>query len=174
MTQAEWKRVMGSNPSYSKGDDLPVERVSWDDCQEFCRKTGLKLPTEVEWEFACRAGTSGPFAGTGKLDAMAWYEENSANRTHPVGKKTANDFGIHDMHGNVYEWCQDVYDEGFYGKPSASGNNPVCTSGSVSRVGLGGGWISNARYCRSANRNGYMPAGRSYFLGFRPAVFALR
>ena len=169
VTQAQWKRVMGSNASEFKGDDLPVETVSWDDCQEFCRKTGLKLPTEAEWEYSCRAGTSGPFAGTGKLDAMAWYEENSGGRSHPVGRKLPNGFGLHDMHGNVFEWCEDWYQEDFYAE-SAGVTDPLCTNpGSEYRVLRGGCWFILARYCRSASRNRSIPWFRQY-LGLRPSV----
>ena len=149
---------------------MPVETVSWDDCQEFCRQTGLKLPSEAEWEFACRAGTSGPFAGTGKLDAMGWYDENSADRTHPVGKKTPNDFGIHDMHGNVFEWCQDWYQEDFYAE-SAGVTDPLCTNpGSEGRVFRGGCWWSDAGRCRSALRDGDFPWCRYVTFGLRPSV----
>ncbi len=92
VSQAEWKRVMVNNPSRSKGDALPVEQVAWEDCQEFCRKTGLSLPTEAQWEYACRAGKAGPFAGTGELDEMEWSKENSGVRAHEVGEKPPNDF----------------------------------------------------------------------------------
>ena len=105
ITQAQWKAVMGTNPSYFKGDNLPVENVSWNDAKEFCSKlsqmTGkqYRLPTEAEWEYACRAGTTGPYAGN--LDAMAWYSNNAGFKTHPVGQKRPNAFGLYDMHGNV-------------------------------------------------------------------------
>ncbi len=173
VTQAAWKRVMGSNPSGFKGDDLPVERVSWDDCQEFCRKTGLKLPSEAQWEYACRAGVDGPFSGTGRLADIAWYDKNSGETTHPVGKKTANGFGLHDLHGNVWEWCEDVYDEEFYARAAASRKDPVCRSGSGLRVPRGGSWYDSARYCRSALRGWNEPADRYLNLGFRPAFFPL-
>ena len=101
VTQKQWKAVMGTNPSFFKGDDLPVESVSWNDCQEFCEKTGLQLPTEAQWEYACRAGTTDAYAGN--LDEMAWYYSNSGNKTHPVGTKKPNAWGLYDMHGNVWE-----------------------------------------------------------------------
>ena len=93
-------------------DALPVEQVAWDDCQEFCTKSGLSLPTEAQWEYACRAGTAGPFSGTANLDEMGWYRQNSGGTTHPVGEKQPNDFGLYDMHGNVWEWCEDWYQWG--------------------------------------------------------------
>ena len=173
VTQAEWKGVMGSNPSKFKGDDLPVETVSWNDCQEFCRKTGFKLPTEAQWEYSCRAGTSGPFAGTGKLDDMGWYRNNSSRRTHAVGRKTPNDFGLFDMHGNIWEWCEDVYAPDFYSKPEAARPDPVCTSGAEYWVWRGASWLDFARFCRSAYRLGFGPGKRSGNLGLRAAFYPL-
>ncbi len=112
VTQSQWQAVMGSTPSDFKGPDLPVEQVSWDDAQAFISKLNAlgdgyryRLPTEAEWEYAARAGTTGPYAGD--LDAMAWYSQNSGNKTHPVGTKAPNAWGLYDMHGNVWEWTQD-------------------------------------------------------------------
>ncbi len=134
VSQAEWKKVMGDNPSAFKDDTLLVEQVSWDDCQEFCTKTGLSLPTEAQWEYACRAGTSGPFAGTGNLDDMGWHRKNSGGRrTHPVGEKKPNQFGLHDMHGNVWEWCEDVLNLDFYSE-DAPEVDPLFFAGSEPRV----------------------------------------
>ena len=171
VTHAQWKSVMGSNPLIFKGDDRPVEQVSWDDIQSFNGKTGLAQPTEAQWEYACRATTTTPIAGTGKLDDMGWYGENSRNTTHAVGQKAPNGFGLHDMHGNVREWCEDVYDDGFYEKPEASQVNPICQAGSADRVVRGGSWIDDAGDCRSAVRDSYLPSSpsRTGFLGFRPA-----
>ncbi len=169
VSQAEWKKVMGDNPSAFKDDTLPVEQVSWDDCQEFCTKTGLSLPTEAQWEYACRAGTSGPFAGTGNLDDMGWHRKNSGGRrTHPVGEKKPNQFGLHDMHGNVSEWCEDWYQWDYYCEGSVV--EPLChNTVSGGRVVRGGGM------CRSASRDG-APGFRGSLefrlrdhLGFRPA-----
>ena len=106
VTQGQWKGVMGDNPSEFKGDDRPVENVSWDDCQKFIVKVNaqlagerLRLPTEAEWEYACRAGTGGAYGGTGNLDEMGWYDGNSGRRTHPVKQKRPNAWGLYDMHG---------------------------------------------------------------------------
>ena len=172
VTQKQWQSVMGANPSYFKGDNLPVENVSWNDCQEFARKVndaarrqfggGSRLPTEAEWEYACRAGTSDAYSGTGRLDDMGWYSDNSGSKTHTVGQKRANGWGFHDMHGNVFEWCQDWY--GDYGGNSTDPSGPA--SGD-SRVLRGGGWRGYARLCRSASRRGFNPGYRSNRYGFR-------
>ena len=147
VTQAEYAAVMTGHatlsvtPSLATGDDLPVEQVSWDDLHlgdGFLERTELVLPSEAQWEYACRAGTSGPFAGTGNLDDMGWYNVNSGRLPHDVGTKQANDFGLHDMHGNVFEWCRDVYDGAFYGSDFAYGPDPSSTGGSVLRVSRGG------------------------------------
>ena len=105
VTQEQWNRVMGTSPSRRKGDNLPVEKVSWRDCQEFYRKTGLSLPTEAQWEYACRAGTTTAYHSgdpEAELASVGWYDKNSAGRTHPVGTKKPNQFGLHDVHGNVW------------------------------------------------------------------------
>jgi formylglycine-generating enzyme required for sulfatase activity len=171
VTQAQWQAVMGNNPSYFKNcDQCPVEQVSWGDAQKFINKLNAKndgyeyrLPTEAEWEYACRAGTTGDYAGN--LDSMAWYDSNSGSKTHPVGQKQPNAFGLYDMHGNVWEWCQDWYDENYY-KNSPSTDPKGASSGS-NRVLRGGGWYDFARYCRAAFRNGVTPVLRSDLLGFR-------
>jgi len=175
VTQAQWKAVMGNNPSHFKGDDLPVESVSWNDIAGpggFIDKVNqtaaaaggrFHLPTEAQWEYACRAGTPGPYAGD--LDQMAWYERNSGGKAHPMGQKQANAWGLHDMHGNVWEWCADWY--GTY--PSATKTDPQrAASGSI-RVLRGGSWFDYAVSCRSAFRNSYFPGLTSFSVGFRPA-----
>ena len=162
---------MGTNPSNFKGDNQPVEQVSCGDIRKFEAKTGLSLPTEAQWEHACRATTTTPIAGTGKLDEMGWYDENGGNATHPVGQKAPNDFGLYDVHGNVWEWCEDVYDEGFYGKAESAGPDPVSMTGSEARVFRGGSGVGIARRCRSSDRVWSPPAGRSQGLGFRAAYY---
>jgi formylglycine-generating enzyme required for sulfatase activity len=169
VTQAQWRAAMGSNPSKFTGDDdRPVEQVSWEDIQLFERKTGLRLPTEARWEYACRGGSTTPIAGTGNLDDMGWYGENSGETTHPVGKKAANGFGLFDMHGNVWEWVEDAYEEGFYRKPEAWEPDPVSVTGSRYRVVRGGGGGINALYCRAWGRLRSPPGERGCFLGCRP------
>ncbi|MBQ7188204.1 MAG: formylglycine-generating enzyme family protein [Kiritimatiellae bacterium] len=169
VTQKQWKSVMGDNPSVFKGANLPVEEVSWNDCQEFIQKVnaalncGARLPTEAEWEYACRAGTSGAYGGTGELDEMGWYDKNSGDKTHPVGQKKPNAWGLYDMHGNVWEWCSDWY--GDY--PSGSVTDPTGPSSGSSRVLRGGSWGCNARDCRSASRGRDYPGFRDYYGGFR-------
>lgn len=174
VTQAEWQAVMGNNPSSFKGDRLPVESVSWNDCQEFLKKLNAKkdgytyrLPSEVEWEYACRAGTTGDYAGN--LDEMAWYASNSGDKTHPVGQKKPNAWGLHDMHGNVYEWCQDWYQGSYDGAPT---NSIAWESGSDKqfRVLRGGSWFVDARDCRSVHRGRLIPEYRDGNFGFRVVV----
>ena len=172
VTQALWQAVMSNNPSYFKGDNLPVEKVSWNDCQEFISKlntiTGktFRLPTEAEWEYAARGGKKSKgyqYSGSNNLSDVAWYEDNSGNKTHAVGSKQANELGIYDMSGNVWEWCQD-----WYGKYSSSSQtNPTgATSGSY-RVIRGGSWFNAARYCRSSFRFNGTPVYRRIDLGLR-------
>ena len=175
VTQAQWKSVMGSNPSHFTGDNLPVENVSWNDCQEFIRKVNAeaerqfggeaRLPTEAEWEYACRAGSTGAFAGTGDLGSMGWYDGNSGSKTHPVGQKRPNAWGFYDMHGNVWEWCSDR--AGAY--PGGSVTDPAGAASGGSRVLRGGGWDNFARDCRSASRAGVNPGSRDGDSGFRLA-----
>ncbi len=161
VTQAQWKTVMGSdNPSFFKGDNLPVDTVSWDDCQVFIRKLNARrdgytyrLPSEAEWEYACRAGTTGDYAG--KLGARAWYYGNSGNQTHPVGWKSPNRWGLYDMHGNVWEWCQDWYGGDYY--QNSPGTDPQGPSMGSDRVFRGGSWNTTAVICRSANRRRQLP-----------------
>ena len=177
VTQGQWLAVMGSNPSYFKscGQDCPVEQVSWNDAQAFIhqlnRKEGTdtyRLPTEAEWEYAARAGSSRAYCfgdDKGRLSEYAWFEDNSSSRTHPVARKRANAWGFYDMHGNVWEWCQDWY--GDY--PSKSVSNPQGPSKGSYRVHRGGSWVKRARFCRSANRFKSYPDRRNRYLGFRLA-----
>ena len=167
VTQAQWVAVMGSNPSSFKGPDLPVESVSWDDCQQFILRMNAKgegtyrLPTEAEWEYACRAGTTGERYGD--LGAIAWYADNSGQTTHPVGQKQPNAWGLYDMNGNVWQWCQDWY--GDY--PGGSVTDPQGASSGSIRVLRGGCWFFDASYVRSAYRLYYVPGARRLDLGFR-------
>jgi formylglycine-generating enzyme required for sulfatase activity len=170
VTQAEWEAVMGNRPSYFGGDRRPVEQVSWDEAQEFIGRLNAlddgyayRLPTEAEWEYACRAGSNTDYAG--KLDQMAWYDENSQQMTHPVGAKQPNAWGLYDMHGNVFEWCQDYYDAGYYAQsPAADPQGPG--AGSL-RVKRGGAWMFSAAFARSAARDLFMPSYRFNYVGFR-------
>ena len=175
MTQAQWEAVMGNNPSEFKGDpNLPVEQVSWNDASGFCKKLNAKgllpagwrfaLPTEAQWEYACRAGTTGDYAGN--LDEMAWYDKNSGSKTHPVGTKKANAAGLSDMHGNVYEWCADWL--GDY--PSGQLTDPTGPNTGSNRVLRGGSWSGAGSYRRSAYRGNHSPDSRNFGIGFRVAA----
>src|SRR6266436_244392 len=170
VTQAQYKAVAGTNPSNFKGDDLPVDSVTWNDAVEFCRKlsrlTGreYRLPTEAEWEYACRAGTKGPHAGN--LDAMGWYAANSRNLTHPVGQKEPNGFGLYDINGNVWEWCQSKYQP--YPYEATDGRENV--QDNDVRVLRGGSWESSVSSTRSAYRRRVLPDARS--IGFRIVLIA--
>ena len=175
VTQALWQAVMGSNPSNFKGDNLPVETVNWNDCQEFISKlnslTGRKfrLPTEAEWEYAARGGKKSrgyQYSGSRKISDVAWYEGNSRSKTHPVGRKQANELGIYDMSGNVWEWCSDWYSS----YSSSSQTNPTGSDSGSSRVLRGGCRNGLARTCRLSYRIDFTPGYRSYNLGLRLAL----
>ena len=178
VTQEQWVAVMGSNPSKFKGRTNPVEQVSWNDAQEFVRRLNAKeghnryrLPTEAEWEYAARAGSTTAYSfgdDAGELGAYAWYDGNSGDKTHPVGQKRPNAWGLYDIHGNVWEWVQDWYGEK-YSRSDAS-TDPRGPSSGEFRVLRGGGWDNNAGYCRSAVRNFYTPVFHYEFYGFRLAL----
>jgi formylglycine-generating enzyme required for sulfatase activity len=174
VTQAQWEAIMGNNPSSFKGGKQPVEEVSWNEAQEFIKRlnaaTGKKyrLPTEAEWEYAARGGNKSrgyKYSGSNNIDEVAWYDNNSGSKTHPVGTKKANELGIYDMSGNVWEWCNDWY--GNYG--SSAQTNPAGASSGSNRVDRGGSWDYDARYCRVAFRNFYSPGNRNNGLGLRVA-----
>ncbi|MBQ6584525.1 MAG: formylglycine-generating enzyme family protein [Alistipes sp.] len=174
VTQAQWRAVMGSNPSYFTGDNLPVKQVSWDDIQEFITKlntmTGktFRLPTEAEWEYAARGGNQSKgykYSGSNTLDNVAWYTNNSGGKTHPVGQKQPNELGLYDMSGNVWEWCQDWY--GSYS--SSSQTNPTGPNSGYGRVLRGGSWFSNAALCRVSSRSYSNPHSHYGNHGFRLA-----
>ena len=192
VTQALWQAVMGFNPSYHKGDNLPVEQVSWEDCQTFIQKlnqqTGrrFRLPTEAEWEYAARGGNKSrgyKYSGSNNLDDVAWYWENSGDkrlsdnwepdkitknncRTHDVKTKQANELGLYDMSGNVYEWCQDW--EANYG--SGSQTDPKGPSSGSYRVDRGGSWSGFFVFCRVSIRDSHSPGSANNSLGFRLAL----
>jgi formylglycine-generating enzyme required for sulfatase activity len=188
VTQGQYERVMGENPSYFQGDrvedrdssEFPVERVSWEDAVAFCQKLSAlpeekaagrvyRLPTEAEWEYACRAGSDTAYCfGNDEelLSDYAWYDDNSDGRPHPVGEKKANAWGLYDMHGNVWEWCSDWYDE----YPEGAVSDPSGPTEGSGRVFRGGSWLSGAAYCRSAYRFRFDPSYRYYYYGFRVAL----
>ncbi len=181
VTQGQWAAVMKGNPSFfsSCGDECPVEQVSWDDVEQFIRKLNqldgakYRLPTEAEWEYACRAGNTEAFANGGitdlecnrdsNLDTVAWFCGNSDKTTHAVAQKKPNALGLYDMHGNVSELCQDWY--GDY--PSSQTKDPHGPASGIDRVVRGGGWDAQARHCRSACRGALSPGEHSYGVGFR-------
>ena len=175
VTQALWQAVMGNNPSYFKGDNLPVENVSHNDVKEFIlklnQKTGktFRLPTEAEWEYAARGGKKSKgykYSGSDNIDDVAWYSENSDDKTHPVKTKRPNELGIYDMSGNVWEWSSDWYG----GYSSNAQTNPQGPSSGSARVIRGGSWYSNARYCRASNRYNGNLSNLIINLGFRLAL----
>ncbi len=174
VTQALWQAVMGSNPSKFKGNNNPVEQVTWGDCQLFVsmlnQLTGrhFALPTEAQWEYAARGGNKSNgyrYSGGNKVDDVAWYNGNSKYSTYPVGQKAPNELGIYDMSGNVWEWCEDWYAEDFYSKSSS--HNPVNSRNASYRVLRGGSWNYNAEDCRVAIRGDYTPPYRGDRLGLR-------
>jgi formylglycine-generating enzyme required for sulfatase activity len=194
VTQGLWESVMGTTPWVEHGDtdyyrvgaNYPASYVNWDDAVSFCTKLtereraggrlpsgwSYQLPTEAEWEYACRAGSRTTYSfgdSIGSLGDYAWFEENAkdvgASYAHSVGTKKANDWGLQDMHGNVYEWCSDRYDSDYYS--ASSGRDPRGPQTGSVRVGRGGSWFVSAWFCRAANRYGIDPSSRSSVLGFR-------
>ena len=178
VTQAQWRALMGNDPSHFKGDDLPVESVSWNDiCGNEARTGGFlcklnqlqpeggrfDLPTEAQWEYAARAGNTGD--DDGELGAKAWYSENSDSKTHPVGQKQSNAWGLNDMHGNVWEWCVD-WNEDY---PTSAATDPSGPASGSYRVLRCGSWGDGAYYCRVAVRNYNDPSNTNGAIGFRVA-----
>ena len=176
VTQELWTAVMGSNPSYfTSSNQLPVEEVSWNDCQTFITKLNVltgrafRLPTEAEWEFAARGGNASEgytYSGSNNVGDVAWYYDNSSSKTHDVATKAPNELGIYDMSGNVWEWCQDWY--GSYS--SNAQTNPTGPTSGSSRVDRGGGWSNDDNYCRVANRSGSDASFTYEGLGLRLAL----
>ncbi len=182
VTQAQWVAVMEKNPSRFKGPQRPVEQVSWHECIEFAGRLnaavpglGAALPTEAQWEYACRAGTQGAFHVEGSLctapegsdpvlERLGWYGRNSGGETHEVKQKEPNAWGLYDLHGNVWEWCRD----GFRKYDAALERDPVgAAAESADRVIRGGGWFNHARYCRAASRYAFAPGFRWNYQGLR-------
>jgi formylglycine-generating enzyme required for sulfatase activity len=176
VTQEQWEAVIGENPCQRKCAMYPVEMVSWLDCQKFLEKVNsqysidgmiCRLPTEAEWEYVCRAGNKSTYYfgdDESQLHDHGWYQSNSCGGTHAVGEQTPNALGLFDMHGNVWEWCEDWYVNNYGGFTSA---NPQGASSGSLRVHRGGSWKQAAANCRSASRNGDRPDFRSNDLGFR-------
>ena len=185
VTQAQWKAVMGPNPSHFRGDERPVENVSWYEAVDFCNllsrrdgltaaytinyrtvtlnegATGYRLPTEAEWEYACRAGTTAPRYGD--IDAIAWHSGNSSRQTHPVGQKLPNAWNLYDMLGNVFEWNWDLFRD----YPTGNQTDPQGPTMGSARVLRGGGWYYDASSARAGNRFSYTPDKRYNAFGFR-------
>ncbi len=183
VTQAEYEALLGTNPSYFKGARHPVETVRWEDAAAFCARLTereatadrlpagyeYRLPTEAEWEYAARGGAvtrAFTYAGSDYVEAVAWFKGNGAGKTHPVGEKKANELGLHDMSGNVWEWCLDWYDADYYGKTEGE-SDPVNLEVASSRAVRGGGWVFSAWYVRTTNRDAFGPLDAFYSLGFR-------
>ncbi|HRZ38136.1 MAG TPA: formylglycine-generating enzyme family protein [Candidatus Paceibacterota bacterium] len=184
VTQAEYSALMGGNPSHFQGDsNCPVEKLNWFEAEAYCaalsereRQAGrlpagyvYRLPSEAEWEYACRAGSTNLFSfgdNDQAADAHAWTLENSESRSHPVGLKQANAWGLHDMHGNVWEWCLDW----FAPYPETPATDPVGPASSKFKVFRGGGWNQEIQYARSANRFMMSPSNGIHFVGFRVAL----
>ena len=190
VTQADYQEIAGTNPSQFRGPNLPVEQVSWFDAVEYCNKrsvkegltpaytiagenvtwnrnaNGYRLPTEAEWEYACRAGTQTPFYTGTSVDNAGWYTGNSRNRTQPVGEKEPNAWGLYDLHGNVLEWCWDWLGNNYSGEAQT---DPLGVSSGTRRVYRGGCWRFEAHQNRSAFRYGNFPNLRIFIIGFRVA-----
>jgi len=168
VTQEQWQAITGNNPSRFKGAKHPVDGVLWDDARDFCRevsaRTGkpVRLPTEAEWEFACRAGSTTDYCfGDSQADLAeyAWYGSNSSGATHAVGEKRPNAWGLYDMHGNVWQWCRDWYDPKYYANSPRVDPQGPARSDRGAHVLRGGAWHAGASYCRSAQRGGDFPCG---------------
>lgn len=175
VTQDEWRSLMGNDPSCFEGDNRPVECISWHDVQEFVKRLNAKegtdkyrLPSGAEWEYACRAGTTTKYSfgdDESKLGEYAWYYDNSEHQTHPVGQKKPNPWGLYDMHGNVWEWCQDRYHRTYV--TTLNDGSVLEATNNSGLVLHGGGWVNYAAKCQSAYRSSFHPDYGYYSLGFR-------
>jgi formylglycine-generating enzyme required for sulfatase activity len=176
VTESQWKRIMADDGKISGPEDLPKGGVSWYECQKFCRRASLDLPTEAQWEYACRGGITGPFAGTGRLGDMGWHgddaggEHEVGHRAHAGGGKMPNAFGLFDMHGNMEEWCEDSLDENFYSSPQGVVADPLCIKPSRHRIARGGSFQVVGRCCRSGRRGWLEPESKWNYLGLRPVL----
>lgn len=180
VTQAQWQAVIDYDPpklTFKGCDDCPVEGVSWNDVEDFIQRLnqltgmGYRLPTEAEWEYAAKGGLymqGYTYAGDGDPDQVAWHEENSNDKTHPVGGLKANELGLHNMSGNVWEWCQDTWHNDYQGAPS-DGSAWISEGDKGPRVVRGGSWNDDPIFCRSTVRNGYGAGYRDFTIGFRLA-----
>ena len=175
VTQEQFEQVIGKNPSHFTGAKNPVETVSWDDAVEFCKVVSekaakpVRLPTEAEWEYACRAGSKTRFCfgdDDDRLGEFAWYDGNSGKTTYPVGQKKPNAFGLYDMHGNVEEWCSDWYSD-YVNEPAKDPEGPKTGTYRVTRGGI---FVNGPHGCRSAYRDALEPGNRNLYLGFRVVV----
>jgi formylglycine-generating enzyme required for sulfatase activity len=175
VTQGQWQAIMGNNPShFKKGNNYPVEMVSWQDTQKFIRKLNKKtkrhfrLPTEAEWEYAARSGGKQElYSGGNRVDPLAWFERNSKAHTHPVGKKSPNHLGIYDMSGNVWEWVNDLYTNNYY--QSSPERNPQGPDQGLGRIFRGGCWEARPRHLSTTYRYWFSPRNKVMYLGFRLA-----
>jgi formylglycine-generating enzyme required for sulfatase activity len=181
LTQQQYERVMGVHPSYSKGPQHPVQNVSWDDAVKFCDTLSAlpeewaagrtyRLPTEAEWEYACRAGTTTHYSfgdDPAVLGDYAWFQANASEGTHTVGQKRPNAWGLYDMHGNLWEWCADWFGEDYYEHSTV--DDPTGPATGTVRMHRGGCWLAPASYCRSAYRFTYQPP-HGILVGFRVAA----
>lgn len=176
VTQLQWQSVMGTTlrqqrskagyerPIVGEGDDYPMYYVNCPEAKAFCQKTGLQLPTQAQWEYACRAGSTGEYGGTGRWADMGWCAANSGGRTHPVGQKLPNSWGLHDMHGNVWEWCADYIEI----LPREPVTNPMGSTDGDYLGRCGGSWVSKPVQCRAGFNDGFIFGSRESFMGFRP------
>ena len=178
VTQAQWRAVMHNNPGVFVNEDGPEENISWDEVQEYINKLNkltrkkYRLPTEAEWEYAAKGGSKSIgylYSGSDDIKRIAWIKDNSSEMPHPVGQKQANELGIYDMSGNVWEWCSDWYDDVFYRRLYSRRPNPIGPKTGTFKIVRGGSWYSNEYCSRPTYRDGFIPGGKSTNIGFRLA-----